>query len=180
MRAANVDEREAKRRKVRSDKKQAIAPYIPDHERVWIHRISRRCELPEGEVGVHLVRIALRDERTMQFFSSYMKRDFRFTENIIYCGHKDAKSIYDYINDDSERSRYKIKAPQTLLDQLCEFQIALGVSYLAHATYALLRYALHDLKTVQQLVPGITKEDFIGPIRPAAINQPSKAWSIFK
>lgn len=172
--------RESITRKTRSDKKVAIAPYIPDHERVWIHRISRRCGLSEGEVGLQLVRIAVFEQRTIEFFSPYMKRDYRFAENIVFCGHKDAKPLTEYISDDSDRSRFKLKAPQTLQEQLCEFQIALGASYLSHATYALLRYALHDLETVRQLAPGITKEDFTGAIRPAALSQVSKAWSIFK
>ncbi|WP_206669885.1 hypothetical protein [Paenibacillus luteus] len=170
-----------KQRKVRSDKKRAIAPYIPDIERVWIQRIANRCALPEGEVGIQLVKTALLDEDCIVFFSSYFKRDFRFTENITYCGHKEYRSIYEYINDDSERDRFKLKASQTLYDQLCEFQIGLGVSFLAHATYALLRYALHDLKTIQKVAPGMLKEDFTGPMKPVtALLQPSKAWSILE
>lgn len=167
-------------RKVRSDKKIAIAPFISDHERVWIYRIASKCNCSAGEVGLQLVQIALQDEQAIAFFSTYMKRDYRFKDNHWYCGHDDAKSIYDYLSFYGDRSRFKIKVSQTLAAQLREFQISLGLSYLSHATYAVLRYALHDIKTVQLLVPGITKEDFTEPIRPAAISQPSNVWSIFK
>lgn len=178
-----MERREAVIRKVRSDKKRAIAPYLPDHYRVWIHRIARRCDIPEGEVGLQLLKICLQSEACIQFFSAYFKRDFRFTENITYCGHKDALPISDYLQSAAteERSRYKLKASQSLYDALCEFQIALGVNYLAHATHALLEYALNDLATLQRLVPGITKADYTGPVRPVALTASSgSAWSILK
>jgi hypothetical protein len=170
----------AEKRKIRTDKKWAIAPFIPDEQRVWIHRLASRSNLPEGVVGEQLLRIALQDESCIVFFSSYLRRDFCFRANITYCGHKDARSIYEYISNQSERGRYKIKASQTLYDQLCEFQIALGVSYLAHATYALLKYALHDIKILQMIVPGITKEELTGPSKPVALSEKSSAWSILK
>lgn len=173
--------REGDKRKVRSDKKHAIAPYIADEQRVWISRISHYCNLPEGEVGVRLISNALLDESCMVFFSSYFRRDFRFTTNITYCGHHNSRSIYSYIVSTGERSRYKIKASQTLYNQLCEFQISLGIHYLAHATYALLQYALHDLKTVRVICPGISREDFIGPAQPVALmGKGASVWSIFK
>lgn len=178
-----MDRREAIKRKVRSDKKHAIAPYIPDQYRVWIHRIARRCEKPEGEVGLQLLQISLQNEACIQFFSAYFKRDFRFTENVTFCGHKDAIPIQEYIQTGSKENqgRYKMKASESLYNALCEFQIALGVNYLAHATYALLQYAIHDLTTIQRVVPGITKADFAGPIRPITITQNTgNAWSILK
>lgn len=175
--------KEGRMRKTRSDKKRAIAPFIPDEMRVWIHRISRRCELPEGVVGLKLVQLALQDEDCIVFFSPYFKRDFRFTSTITYFGHESHRSIYEYIDDRNiqNRDRFKLKVPQPLYEQLCEFQIALGVSYLAHATYALLRYALHDMKLLQKLSPGITKKDLTGPARPVAVlDTPSKVWSILR
>lgn len=173
--------REEGKRKTRSDKKQAIAPYIPDQQRVWINRIARRCKRPAGEIGLSLIQAALVDENTMIFFSTYFKRDFRFTENITYCGHHDSVSIYDYINFNGERGRYKIKVSQSLYEQLCEFQIALGIPFLAHAVFALLQYALFDIKTIQKISPGITPKDFSSPTGPVIpIDDYSSVWSILK
>lgn len=178
-----MDRREAIKRKVRSDKKHAIAPYIPDEYRVWIHRIARRCEKPEGEVGLQLLQIALQSKACIEFFSAYFKRDFRFNENVTFCGHKDAKPIQEYTQSASKENqgRYKMKASESLYNALCEFQIALGVNYLSHATYALLQYAINDLETIQRVAPGITKADYAGPIRPiTAVKSSGSAWSILK
>jgi hypothetical protein len=177
-----MHERDVKKRKVRSDKKKAIAPFILDNERVWIHRIARRCELPEGETGLQLIKIALNNEACILFFSSYFKRNYQFTSNQLFFGHHDSRSIYDYIPKDKKVcERFKMKFNQPLYDQVCEFQIALGIPYLAHATYAILRYALHDIEIVRVLAPGITKQDFNSPmkilIKP---DKQSKAWSILK
>ncbi|MDQ6422665.1 hypothetical protein RB620_24840 [Paenibacillus sp. LHD-117] len=167
-------------RKTRSDKKKHIAPYIPDEQRVWIHRIARHCEQPEGEIGLRLIQAALEDENCIVFFSNYFRRDYRFSDNILYCGHDDAISIYDYLIHSEQRDRYKVKPKQSLYNQLCEFQIALGIPFLAHAAYALLQYALHDIHTVQKVCPNISKHDFQAPHRPFITSPAAPATSNLK
>ncbi|WP_101809526.1 hypothetical protein [Paenibacillus pasadenensis] len=175
-----------KKRKTRSDKKRAIAPYIPDELRVWIHRIARRTQLPEGDVGLLLIQAALQSEPCIVFFAPYLKRDYRFGP-AIYCGHHDHQSIYDYIGPSQQlddRGRFKIKASQSLYEQLNEFQIGLGIPFIAHAAFALLRYALHDLAIVQSIAPGMTRQDFMRAPASSAralLDKPdSSVWSILK
>lgn len=160
-------------RKVRSDKKKPIAPYIADAQRVWIHRIARVCDLPEGDVGLQLISAALGSEDCIVFFSQYFKRDYRFRENILYFGHEEAKSIHSYLVDCPKRARFKVKPSRSMYDKLSEFQIALGIPYLAHATYALLQYALHDISLVRGICPQIRREHFISAAQPAS--EPERA-----
>jgi hypothetical protein len=170
-----------KKRKTRCDKKKQIAPYIEDKHRVWIYRIARFVEQPEGEVGIRLVQAALYDEECIRFFSSYFKRPYFFTDSHLINGRMDAPSIEEYIQTSSNRGRFKIKATQEIYRQLFEFQIALGTPYLAHAVHALLKYALHDLRIIRKVAPGIEAWNIHETIKPTVktLNQ-SSAWSILK
>lgn len=168
-------------RKTRSDKKKAIAPFIPDLYRVWIHRIARKCDLPEGEVGLQLIRAALENEECIRFFARYFKRDYQYSAVISFCGHRDALPIDSYIQRSSEDGRFKIKASQSLYERLSDFQIALGIPYLSHATFALLRYALNEPGIIQILCPGLKMSEVIGPASTSGIlKSKSSVWSILK
>jgi hypothetical protein len=147
-----------KTRKTRSDKKVAIAPFISDQHRVWIHRIARHVEWPEGEVGIRLIELALYNEECIRFFGPYFKRSFWFSDDLCFPGNQDPLNIEDYIRIEDDRGRFKVKAKQDLYQRLDEFKIALGTSYLSHATYALLKYALYDLRLIQMIAPRI---DFV-------------------
>lgn len=139
-------------RKERSDKKKSIAPYVPDVFRVWIHRIARHLEIPEGEIGVLLIDAAVHNEDCIRFFSAYYKRNFSH-ENSLFLGNEFAASIDEYIQITGNRDRFKVRVGKALYNRIGEFQIALGTPYLAHATHALIRYALHTKCIVLQIAP---------------------------
>lgn len=152
-------EREQKtNRKVRSDKKHSIAPYVPDTYRVWIHRLARHLEISEGEVGVLLIDFSLQSEECLRFFSPYFKRAYTHG-NQLFLGHDFAEPINSYIEIIGNRDRFKIRVKKPLYDLISEFQIALGTSYLSHATLALLRYGLHTRNIVSQIAPNFNYED---------------------
>jgi hypothetical protein len=145
-------------RKVRSDKKHSIAPYVPDTYRVWIHRIARHLEIPEGEVGVRLIECAVKSEECIRFFSPYFKRNFSYG-NQVFLGHEYAALIDSYIEINGKRDRFKVRVNKCLYDKISEFQIALGSSFLSHATHALLRYGLHTKDMVHRVAPNINYDD---------------------
>ncbi|WP_186327643.1 hypothetical protein [Paenibacillus sp. Y412MC10] len=145
-------------RKVRSDKKHSIAPYVPDTFRVWIHRIARHLEIPEGEVGVLLIESAIMDEECMRFFTPYYKRNYSYN-NVLFFGNDFAAPISDYIEIQGKRDRFKVRLSKGSYERVCEFQIALGTPYLAHATHALLRYALHTRGIIGRIAPMLRYED---------------------
>lgn len=145
------------KRKERSDKKIPIAPYIPEVYKVWIHRISNVLNISEGEVGALLVTTAIQDEECLRFFSNFYKRDYT-VGNITFMGHKDAKRIEEYFDVTDFRVRFKVRVNKEINDQLSEYQIALGTSYLSHATHALLKYALHKDSLMNRIAPGVDKQ----------------------
>lgn len=181
-----MNREENKKRKIRYDKKKAIAPFIADKERIWIHRIARYTNLPEGEIGLRLIRTAVQNEQCIEFFAAYFRRPYQFTESVVFPGRTQANDIEEYIkmDENQERGRFKIKASQDFYNELCEFQIALGTPYLAHATYALLKYALVDIEIIQEVAPAIDMNHIYGPIKSAALLNfspvSSKAFSVFK
>ncbi|WP_346835908.1 hypothetical protein [Paenibacillus polymyxa] len=144
-------------RKVRSDKKKSIAPFVPDVFRIWIHRIARHLEIPEGEIGVFLIDAAVHNDDCIRFFSAYYKRNLSH-ENSLFLGNDFAAPIDEYIRITGNRDRFKVRVSKTLYNRIGEFQIALGTPYLAHATHALLRYALHTKSIVLQIAPTINYE----------------------
>ncbi|OME78687.1 hypothetical protein BK120_23395 [Paenibacillus sp. FSL A5-0031] len=173
------------KRKTRSDKKVAVAPNISDNYRVWIHRLARRLEIPEGEVGTKLVKAALDDEKCIEFFRTYFHRSYRIHENhIMYPLFKPA-NIYDYLDmdmDTDRHSRFKLKFSKSIAEQLTEFQIALGISFFAHGVKALLEYSLSEPRIIQKVVPGV---EFPEPKKTLSsenvnINPNPNVWSIFK
>lgn len=170
-----------KKRKTRSDKKIAMAPYISDQHRIWIHRIARHAEIPEGEVGIRLIEAALFDEECIRFFSSYFKRTYWFSEHLCFRGNPSALDIEDYIQVGQERGRFKVRASQAVYHQLDEFKIALGTPYISHAAHALLKYALHELRLIHLIDPRIDFVAIRDMIRPyAKSSKSSSAWSIWQ
>jgi hypothetical protein len=179
-------ERGEKKRKVRSDKRKATAPFIPDIERIWIHRIARYTGLSEGETGLRLVQEAIVNEKCIEFFASFFHRPYQFSEGVIFPGRRQAEVISDYIRplENQERARFKIKVSQTLYLALSEFQISLATSFLAHATYSLLKYSLVDMDILQKVAPGINQAHIYGPIKTAVqvnmVEISSRAYSVMK
>lgn len=145
------------KRKQRSDKKIPIAPYIPEVYKVWIHRISNVLQISEGEVGALLVTTAIQDEECLRFFNSFYKRDYT-VGNITFMGHIDANPIDEFFDVTDFRVRFKIRVSKEINDKLREYQIALGTSYLSHATHALLKYALHKDSLINRIAPGMDKQ----------------------
>lgn len=170
-----------RKRKTRSDKKVAVAPNIRDEYRVWIHRIARRLELPEGEVGTQLVIAALEDEKCILFFRTYFRRAYHIRENhVMYPLFKPA-NIYEFLDMDTDRQgRFKLKFSQAVAKQLTEFQIALGISFFAHAVKALLEYALKEEVILQKVAPGIKVSDYRKTLPSGQVNSNPNVWSIFK
>jgi hypothetical protein len=177
-----MQDKGAKTRKIRNDKKKPIAPYILDEHRTWIYRIARKKEICEGDIGLQLIQRALENEDCIAFFSLYFKRDYLFNQYQLFIGHNNAQNISEYLNSIGSRSRFKIKANKTLSDQLFEFQIALGCPYLAHATLALLQYALIHHDIVQQVVPGIELSEITSPssMRSFQLSKNTNVWSVLK
>jgi hypothetical protein len=177
-----MQDKGAKIRKIRDDKKKPIAPYILDEHRTWIYRIARKKEICEGDIGLQLIQSALDSEACINFFSLYFKRDYQFNKYQLFIGHSNAQNISRYINSIGPRSRFKIKANKTLSDHLFEFQIALGCPYLAHTTLALLQYALLHHDIVQQVVPGIKLSEITSPssIHSFQLSTNNNVWSVLK
>lgn len=179
-----------KQRKTRSDKKRPIAPYIPDEHRIKIKRLAVRLRVPETDVGLHLVRRALDHPSTIDFFRPYFRRDYRLNNRLVISA-PIANDIAPYIEiKDQPRSRYKIKPLMSDYERLTDFQIALGLNYLAHATYAILKFALNNQEILQLLDPGFresvvnavpveptAKESVAAPINPSST---TSVWSILK
>jgi hypothetical protein len=148
---------------------------------VWIHRIARHLEIPEGDVGVQLIKVAIHDPKCIEFFQTYFKRAFPFTENHTVFPTMRPQNIYDYLDMSSAgRDRFKIKATGDLSAKLDEFQIALGISYLAHAVKALLEYALQEHRIIQKIAPNIDIADYRKTLPTGRVNPDPKVWSVFK
>lgn len=152
-------------RKQRSDKKTAIAPFVPEVYKVWIQRISHVLNISEGEVGALLISTAIQDEECLRFFSSFYKRDYT-VGNITFMGHKDAIRIEEYFDTTDYRERFKIRVNKEINHKLCEFQIALGTSFLSHATHALLKYALHKESMLKGIAPGLDRQAMLFNAQP--------------
>jgi hypothetical protein len=172
----SIEEGNIRQRKVRSDKKRNIAPYINDEERELIYRIAHHIDKPEGEVGLLLVETAFYDEICIRYFSRFFHRDFEFDHRLIFRGHKDSPWIEQYVKTHDNRGRFKLKATQVLSEGLSNFQIALGTPYLAHATFALLRYALVEDRIIQTVSPGYLRQESL-KMQPIATKK-ENVWSI--
>ena len=168
LEASNMSDVKGNSRKIRSDKKHSIAPYVPDVYRIWIHRIARHVEISEGDVGALLLQAAAHDEECIRFFVAYFKRNFSHN-SILFLGNEFAASIDDYIKINGSRDRFKVRVNQKLYERISDFQIALKTPYLAHATHALLRYALHTRQIVNQIAPSLPYDDIF---KNAAIPKP--------
>ncbi|WP_169088589.1 hypothetical protein [Paenibacillus sp. PL91] len=169
------------KRKTRSDKKVAVAPNISDNYRVWIHRLARRLEIPEGEVGAKLVVAALDDEKCIEFFRAYFRRSYRIHDHHIMYPLFNPANIYDYLDMNTDRhGRFKLKFSKTIAERLTEFQIALGISFFAHGVKALLEYALTEPRIVQTVAPGVDFSEYRKTLPPGNINPNPNVWSIFK
>ncbi|CAM4043965.1 hypothetical protein L1N85_19555 [Paenibacillus alkaliterrae] len=168
-------------RKTRSDKKVAVAPNISDEYRVWIHRIARRLEIPEGIVGSRLVIAALEDEKCISFFRTYFRRAYQIQENHVMYPLFEPANIYSFLDMGTDRhGRFKLKFSRNMAERLTEFQIALGVNFFAHAVKALLEYALKEPIIVQKVAPGIVFSDYQKTLPVSKNNSNSDVWSIFK
>lgn len=142
------------KRKSRSDKKHTIAPFVPDVFRVWSQRIANHLHISEGEVGAKIVETCINEEECIRFFAAYYKRTYSH-HNLLFMAQDNAADISQYIEINVERDRLKLRVSKTVYNRLCDFQIALGTSYLAHATHALLRYGLHSKYIINKIAPSL-------------------------
>ncbi|WCK53814.1 hypothetical protein PP175_21225 [Aneurinibacillus sp. Ricciae_BoGa-3] len=143
-------------------------------------------ELPEGEIGFRLLQSSIQNERCIDFFAAYFRRPYQFSERVIFPGRRHADNVEEYIqiDENQNRSRFKIKVSQDFHLALSEFQIALGTPYLARGTYAMLKYSLVEMDIIQNVAPGIQKNHIYGPVKTASqLNMSqvsSKAYSVLK
>ncbi|MGO4695478.1 hypothetical protein AB4Z50_14495 [Paenibacillus sp. 2TAB26] len=173
------------KRKTRSDKKVVVAPNISDSNRVWIHRLARRLEIPEGEVGSKLVLAALNDEKCIEFFRAYFHRPYHINEHHIMYPLFNPINIYDFLDmDTNQHCRFKLKFSKPIAERMTEFQIALGISFFAHGVKALLEYALTEIRIIQIVAPGVEFSQQRRTLPPGNVNSNpnlnSNVWSIFK
>ncbi|TCZ76062.1 hypothetical protein E0485_14545 [Paenibacillus albiflavus] len=145
-------------RKARSDKLTHIAPYIMSSERELVQRLSRHVGDFEGNLARGLIEEALNCESAVQFFRVYFIRPYEITPDRIIWMEKRPLDINDYLVQSEPRTRLKIKATKQMTAQLTNFQIALGTLYLAHATYALLRFALTTDHIIPIIAPGFKEK----------------------
>lgn len=178
---AEKEWRKEKKRLPRSDRKVACAPYILDKHRVWIHRLARRLDISEGEVGTRLLVEALNAESCLAFFRDYFKRSYQDGPNhTIYPTFK-PKNIYDLLHlDTKDQQRFKFNLTQALAERITDFQIALGISFFAHTVKALLEYALQEAPIVEAVAPGIELSDYRKTLPSGHLNTNPTVWSIFK
>ncbi|QAY67297.1 hypothetical protein [Paenibacillus protaetiae] len=144
---------------------------------------------PEGDVGTRLLEAALYDETAIEFFRTYFKRPYVVNDrgHTMYPGFEtaDANSLIDFGKEGA--GRFKIKLSQPVVEQLTELQIALGLSFFAHAAKLLIEYALRNLTIIQKVAPGmewvkITRIEEPAEKLVAVTNQKGipNVWSIFK
>ncbi|MFE8701001.1 hypothetical protein ACFYKX_10265 [Cytobacillus sp. FJAT-54145] len=171
-------------RKIRSDKKKEIRPYLASVHRMWIHRIARYLQSPEGEVGVSLVETALGHASCLEHFQDYYKRPYQYG-NLTLFPKPNRKEIESYLVVKGERDRYKMKFTQPTVMKIEDFQLALGTSFLAHATHALLKYALYEDDIIERVAPGFNATEMrVPPLLKAKVKSfstdKSNPWNIVK
>ncbi|MBL4952164.1 hypothetical protein JK635_08055 [Neobacillus sp. YIM B02564] len=147
-------ENKIRKRKVRSDKKREVRPHISTNHRLWVHRLSRILDKPEGDTGVMLVIEALTSSSCMEFFQSYFRRPYQLNRTTFFPANRQ-ESLEVFLLIQGERDRFKMKFTQKQIANVEEFQYALGTPYLAHAVYALLKFALMDDDTIQTIAPHV-------------------------
>lgn len=165
------------KRKVRSDKKKVVAPFITDKEREFIFKLAVHLNIPEGQVGTLLIKTALYSEECARYFIPFYYRDFVFRDEMVFIGHHDAQSISPLIERYGEdKGRFKIKMSQHLYHRLADFQNAIRAPFASQACYLLIRYALLSKELLEQIAPNFRMPEKPA-IRPAQTE--TSALSIF-
>lgn len=80
------------RRKVRSDKKVEVQPWISVELRKCIHRLNYITKVPIKDIGEEVCMYGLNREKVVSYLSQYFKHNIRFN-NTVYLGDEDAPSV---------------------------------------------------------------------------------------
>lgn len=73
-------------RKVRSDKKRDVKPFIPYQLYDCIHRLAFITELPVKDVAEQLCMIGVTKEPVVDNLSKHFRRDYQFSERLLFRG----------------------------------------------------------------------------------------------
>ncbi|MYL35411.1 hypothetical protein GLW08_21250 [Pontibacillus yanchengensis] len=140
----------SKVRKVRSDKKKDVKPFVSLPISECIHRISYITSRPVKDIAEELCVRGLYSKKAIELLSEQFKRDFNLNEYTIYIGDRTIEN--DRTNKIiGPKKRITIRFGQQFHSRLGELAFALDMT-LASTTSLLLEYSIKDTELVNHLL----------------------------
>lgn len=118
-------------RKIRSDKKREVAPYVNEAAYKLVNRISYICDLPIKTVGEMIGREALKSPEIMGLIGERFRRDFRLNEYHVFMGRSENKPFRQKWMEEKQRLHMKYYSFE--YDRFSELAFSLDCSVSAAA-----------------------------------------------
>jgi hypothetical protein len=137
----------------RTDKKVAVAPYVPVWMREFVHDIARYRRLPDGETARQLVLAGRKDIPTLNRLAPYFWRSL-YQGNTAWIGHEQHEDLNRLVGWTDERvERLKVRFRREEYRLVDEVAFALGKPF-SHAVAALLALVVKDERVISKVAPG--------------------------